>query len=962
AAISASTPEETVATCPDHIVGAKAKAVAKRKASTKSQEPSNATKKVRLVKKSSEAGSSKPSNEEGDEIGEILSIVQVSIGAYNTRLRPEVQDDTLRVLKSGSKVPIRGASPSEVHEERLHQRFTRSVSIGGSRGASPSEAHEDVSIGGSREAPPSEVHEERLHRSFMRSISIGGSRGALLSEVHEEHLHRRFARSVSIGGSRGALPSEVDEERLHRSFTRSVSIEGSRGASPSKVHEERLHRRFTRSVSIEGSRGASPSKVHEERLHRRFTRSVSIGGSRGAPPSEVHEERLHRRLCEQFLKPLRCKAATLSPHQTTSVVLLSRVSEIIAELAFLFTCWFCRSDTGLGPDMSFDTPASPEYMSSLARASLAEIPHNLYPRLPSEGFVMLELSDYVIGVYHRIFDFSGVRASFSSFLRSLIKHYMVHFSQLGPLGLNKVVTFEVLYRSLQIKLIVTWFRVFQTLCKLGGSGLILVKSGWKSLTCDPVLRGAYENVMGIHDFFCLPEWTGAEVQEKPHHDIRPTLQRLPFYCTPPTAVDAAIPDPTLKDLDVGNPSAKVIAKAEASQKRKASTSGATSSHITKRTIDDEDDAYVEIQFITPIRSTADHTSRNQGRGSATPAAEGIMTDVVVASSGGASHPWFSSGVDPSFRDISGDAIHRDFFPFSPGPYYATYLEGGVAGNLEQFPILGEMVRIKALTSDQLTAKIRVKETLGKVCCFSRFRDLGFDFRKQIADLNDKLSSFDGAFMKAKAKVKDRKKKIKSLTKNLDQLNTEVARLSAALNQAIVLQAEKDEEILWLKASLPEVQGELLSLVASAGFEHRLVSPLLEKLARATNVPTSRDTHVSPPMAKESTVTHGSSSLEFPSNNVPSSFATVLERNEEWVNEMVDRPNNEMTDDAGNGNPRNVFVQGVSHVIDDGSELTLVELECVFSSPNDVVVALSSREKDDGLLPSSAAAKEATAAP
>ncbi|GJY13466.1 hypothetical protein Tco_0382775, partial [Tanacetum coccineum] len=100
----------------------------------------------------------------------------------------------------------------------------------------------------------------------------------------------------------------------------------------------------------------------------------------------------------------------------------------------------------------------------------------------------------------------------------------------------------------------------------------------------------------------------------------------------------------------------------------------------------------------------------------------------------------------------------------------------------------------------------------------------------------------------------------------------------------------------------------------------------------------------------------------PSNNVPSSFATILERNEEWVNKMVDRPNNEMTNGAGNGNPRNVFVQGVSHVIDDGSELTLVESECVFSSPNDVVVALSSREKDDGLLPSSGAAKEAVAAP
>ncbi|GKF27323.1 hypothetical protein Tco_0083217, partial [Tanacetum coccineum] len=40
----------------------------------------------------------------------------------------------------------------------------------------------------------------------------------------------------------------------------------------------------------------------------------------------------------------------------------------------------------------------------------------------------------------------------------------------------------------------------------------------------------------------------------------------------------------------------------------------------------------------------------------------------------------------------------------------------------------------------------------------------------------------------------------------------VARILAALNQATILEAERDDEILW---------GELLSLAASAGFEHGL---------------------------------------------------------------------------------------------------------------------------------------------
>ncbi|GKE56710.1 hypothetical protein Tco_1495895, partial [Tanacetum coccineum] len=42
----------------------------------------------------------------------------------------------------------------------------------------------------------------------------------------------------------------------------------------------------------------------------------------------------------------------------------------------------------------------------------------------------------------------------------------------------------------------------------------------------------------------------------------------------------------------------------------------------------------------------------------------------------------SSGHALAFRDVSGDAIHTDFFSFSAGPYYAFYPEDGVAGNYE----------------------------------------------------------------------------------------------------------------------------------------------------------------------------------------------------------------------------------------------------------------------------------------
>nr|GFC90841.1 hypothetical protein [Tanacetum cinerariifolium] len=105
------------------------------------------------------------------------------------------------------------------------------------------------------------------------------------------------------------------------------------------------------------------------------------------------------------------------------------------------------------------------------------------------------------------------------------------------------------------------------MCAVG----VLVLSGlsriWKNHFRDPVLRGADGNGTG----------------EEPHLDVWPTLQRLPFYYTPLAVADAVILNPTLEDLAADTPSSKILSKAEAFQKRKASTSGAASSHVAKRT-------------------------------------------------------------------------------------------------------------------------------------------------------------------------------------------------------------------------------------------------------------------------------------------------------------------------------------------------------------------------------------------
>ncbi|GKB96656.1 hypothetical protein Tco_0982793 [Tanacetum coccineum] len=351
-----------------------------------------------------------------------------------------------------------------------------------------------------------------------------------------------------------------------------------------------------------------------------------------------------------------------------------------------------------------------------------------------------DLGDDATGIYHRIFNFSGVRIPFSSFLLALIKHYRVHFSQLGPLGLNKVITFEVLCRSLQIEPTVTLFRVFQTLYKQGDwfsfakrrapslvciddnrscmkhwkSGFflinrraipnamvwrhpnatiddprpaagsfnmadvcrlsahviklrdmpegVLVLSGlsqvWKNRFCDPVLWGADGNVMGIHDFLCLPEWTSTEVQEKSHLDA----------FTSGTA-----------SRHVANHTRSALAQSSGSTTRPSLFAGNDDES-------DVDDACVKISLVTPLRSdSVIPSSENQGGSFVAPTVEGsnsrgkgIMVDDAAARSGGVSRQRPSFGHAASFRDVSSDAIHIDFFPFSVGPYP----KDGVAGNYE----------------------------------------------------------------------------------------------------------------------------------------------------------------------------------------------------------------------------------------------------------------------------------------
>ncbi|GKB46570.1 hypothetical protein Tco_0897323 [Tanacetum coccineum] len=317
----------------------------------------------------------------------------------------------------------------------------------------------------------------------------------------------------------------------------------------------------------------------------------------------------------------------------------------------------------------------------------------------------------------------------------------------------------------------------------------------------------YNIPRNLHPQLPPPGLVMSELSDDAIWDLSPpTLLRLPFYCTPPADADAVIQAPTPEDLAAATPNTKVLAKAEASKKRRASTSGSASN---------------EILLITHIRSAA----------------------------------------TIPLGDATGDAIDKDFFPFVPGPYYAEYPEDGI--------IVGSY-EIEALTDKWLAGKTSVLhcllmsyggELLARLTSFQGLESRVSGIKNLVADLNDKVTASDAAFVKAKAKGKERKKKIKSLSKSLDQFTTEAARIASDLNQSLVQKFPASDE-------LSRVQGELLSLSASAGFERGLHMDRIQELARPAIVPAPKVAGVSPSSPKESNVTPASSLVDFLSKDAP----------------------------------------------------------------------------------------------
>nr|GFB32549.1 hypothetical protein [Tanacetum cinerariifolium] len=285
-----------------------------------------------------------------------------------------------------------------------------------------------------------------------------------------------------------------------------------------------------------------------------------------------------------------------------------------------------------------------------------------------------------------------------------------------------------------------------------------------------------------------------------------------------------------------------------------------------------------------------------------------------------------------------------------------------------------MVRVESLSDDQLTAKMSVLHYMmmshgGEL--LAHYRGLNQSHHEYVLSTDNRLKDYEE---KSKAKGKERNKKIKSLTKILDNLHAKVARLFADLNRATILEVEKDEEILHLKATPSEfssffrsqfqgllwkflasdefsrVKGKLLSLAASARvglLKHPLVAQtdyaFLNKISKFATKPLSVI-------------------LQHEPEKLVASSVVAYEQNKEWVNAMVEGLDVEMTDGAAHSKSGGVFMQGSSHVLDDAAEVTMVGSGGVSSGLTDVVVAFSTGENGDGSLPFAIADEEATTNP
>nr|GEU75208.1 hypothetical protein [Tanacetum cinerariifolium] len=250
-----------------------------------------------------------------------------------------------------------------------------------------------------------------------------------------------------------------------------------------------------------------------------------------------------------------------------------------------------------------------------------DIPLDLRPCLLDPNFRMINLpaGDTAIGIYSRIFDSSGVRIPFSSFLLAVLKYFKVHISQLVPLA------------------------------------------------------------MSIYDFLCMPSLDKVTVREEPHGLDTSILGRVADRTTSP-ALAVTKADHATKRKASTRPEISTNASKKTRSSKKGSGAGSNRQaardeveQADDRTFDDDDQRDISEIALEGIKSLNDVSQGPAfARLMAAPAPDAQPLDADV----GADEIASDDNVDPYYEarvgNTVGDVLERDLLLIVLGPYYISY--------------------------------------------------------------------------------------------------------------------------------------------------------------------------------------------------------------------------------------------------------------------------------------------------
>ncbi|GJV42101.1 hypothetical protein Tco_1420541 [Tanacetum coccineum] len=424
-----------------------------------------------------------------------------------------------------------------------------------------------------------------------------------------------------------------------------------------------------------------------------------------------------------------------------------------------------------------------------------DIPLYLRPRLPDPNFRMINLlvGDTAIGIYSRIFDSLGVRIPFSSFLLAVLKYFKVHISQLVPLGVSKVITFEGDWFSfvkrgdpapMCMEVAKSWLKLWKEkfflidrraipfhmpwihpdscitdnvptsfnqsyvdqlkahivkLCDISEG--VLLRSGLSRVLrnpmCDPVLRRSANTVMSIYDFLCMPSLDKVTVREEPHGLNTSILGRVADRTTSPAPVGTVVPRASQRK----SPLPVLIARSNKKGSGAGSSGQAAGNEVEQTddgTLDDDDQRDGSEFAMDGVSEDASPPTQEVVPAPNTqPLDAGTGADEIA--SDGDVDPYYKARVG----NTAGDVIERDLLPFVPGPYYIPYPYEEGSGSetaLDRFPTPAETYRLKELSSvklsDRMSFTVHANEEVSRLTA-----ELGV-LKSRCQTAEHKLSSWD----------------------------------------------------------------------------------------------------------------------------------------------------------------------------------------------------------------------------